>query len=242
MKRILFFIYGIISYLLGFATLLYLIAFLGDFLVPKTIDGLSDQPLLKSILINIGLIILFGVQHSVMARPTFKKVWIKIVPEPLERSTYVLLTFVVLGLLMFYWQPLGGEVWSVNADSSLYIVLYAGFFVGWFILFSATFLINHFDLFGVRQVYLYLLNKPYVELVFKEHFFYKSIRHPIYLGVLMGMWFTPHMTISHLFLSTLWTIYVFYAISLEERNLTESWGEKYLEYKKRTGSVLPKLW
>lgn len=241
MKRILFFIYGVVSYSVGVFALLYLIAFLGDLFVPKTIDGIPMMSTWKAIGINLFLILLFGVQHSVMARPAFKKRWTKIISPVIERSTYVLFTFLALITLFYFWQPLGGEVWNVSSDSYLYNILYGMFFLGWVILFLATFLINHFDLFGLRQVYLNLIGKEYTPLVFKERGFYKSVRHPIYSGLLLGMWCTPHMTVSHLFLAVLWTVYVFYAIGLEERDLINEWGEKYQEYKNRTGGVFPLL-
>ncbi|WP_420580541.1 methanethiol S-methyltransferase [Reichenbachiella sp.] len=241
MKRILFFIYGVASYAVGVFALLYLIAFLGDMVVPKTIDGPSMTSTWKAIGINLSLILLFSVQHSVMARLAFKKRWTQFVSPVVERSTYVLFTFFALITLFYFWQPLGGEVWNVASGSMLYNVLYGLFFSGWAILFSATFLINHFDLFGLRQVYLHLIGKDYTPLVFKEKGFYKSVRHPIYSGLLLGLWCTPHMTVSHLFLAVLWTVYVFYAINLEERDLIKEWGDKYQDYKNRTGSVFPKL-
>ena len=242
MKRVLFFIYGVVSYGLGVATLLYLIAFMGDFsLAPKTIDGAATSTLWQSILINVMLIILFGMQHSVMARPWFKKQWTRMVPETIERSTYVLFTFLALGTLMYFWQPLGGQIWTIESGSILYSVMYTLFFAGWAMLLLATFLINHFDLFGLRQVWLNMVKKPYTKLVFKERAFYKSVRHPIYSGLLLGFWCTPNMTASHLFLTGLWTVYIFYAIGLEERDLINQWGDKYKEYMSRTGKVFPKF-
>lgn len=241
MKRIMFFVYGVVSYLLGFCTLLYLIAFLGGFGVPKTIDGTPELPLFIAMLINLSLVVIFGLQHSIMARPKFKEIWTHIVPKCIERSTYVLFTFFALGLLMYLWQPLGGQIWLINSSNSMYLIVYGLFFTGWLILFLSTFLINHFDLFGLRQVYLQLLKKEYVPLIFKERVFYKSVRHPIYTGVLMGLWFTPNMTVSHLFLAILFTAYVLYAITLEERDLINQWGEDYLDYKSRTGSLVPKF-
>ncbi len=242
MKRVLFFVYGVVAYTLGVATLVYLIAFIGDFsIAPKTIDGVATGGIWQSILINVLLIALFGIQHSTMARPWFKEQWTKVVPEPIERSTYVLFTFLALGNLMFFWQPLGGTVWTVAPGTVLYSLLYAFFFAGWGILLLATFLINHFDLFGLRQVWLYLMKKPYTKLVFKERAFYKSVRHPIYSGLLLGFWCTPNMTVSHLFLAGLWTFYIFYAITLEERDLLNQWGNKYREYMSRTGSVIPRF-
>lgn len=241
MKRVLFFIYGVIAYTLGVATLVYLIMFLGDFLVPVTIDGPLQVPLWQAVLTNFGLIVLFSLQHSVMARPKFKAGWTKIVPETIERSTYVLFTFLALSTLMFFWQPMGGEIWQIAKGTTIFYVVYGFFFLGWVMLLAATFLINHFDLFGLRQVYFNLIKKPYAPLIFKEKGFYKSVRHPIYSGVLMGLWFTPHMTVSHLFIAGLWTVYIFYAITLEERDLINLWGDKYKEYITRTGKVFPKF-
>jgi len=241
MKRISFFIYGVVSYFVGVFALLYLIAFLGDLVVPKTIDGTPQVPALQAILVNLSLVLLFGVQHSLMARPAFKKKWTQVISPVIERSTYVLFTFLALITLFYFWQPLGGEVWNVSSNHMLYYILYGMFFLGWVILFLATFLINHFDLFGLRQVYLNLIGKEYTSLVFKERGFYKSVRHPIYSGLLLGMWCTPHMTISHLFLAGLFTAYIFYAITLEEHDLIQEWGEKYQAYKNRTGGVFPRL-
>lgn len=241
MKRVVFFIYGVASYAVGVFALLYLIAFMGDFLVPKTIDGIAEIFTWKAIGINLSLIALFGLQHSVMARPAFKKQWTKVISPVVERSTYVLFTFFALITLFYFWQPLGGEIWNVGSESMLYYVLYGLFFLGWAILLLATFLINHFDLFGLRQVYLFLIGKEYTPLAFKERGLYKSVRHPIYSGLLLGFWCTPHMTISHLFLAVMWTVYIFYAIGLEEHDLINEWGEKYKEYKSRTGGVFPRM-
>lgn len=241
MKRVVFFIYGVVSYAVGVLALLYLIAFMGNFIVPKTIDGTAEMSAWKAVGINLLLISLFGLQHSVMARPAFKKHWMKIISPVVERSTYVLFTFLALISLFYFWQPLGGKVWLVSSGSMLYYVLYGLFFTGWAILLLATFLINHFDLFGLRQVYLFLVGKEYSPLVFKERGLYKSVRHPIYSGLLLGFWCTPHMTVSHLFLAVLWTVYIFYAISLEERDLIAEWGDKYRDYKSRTGGVFPML-
>ena len=191
---------------------------------------------------NILLVAIFGLQHSLMARPAFKQKWTRFVAKPVERSTYLLFTFFALGLLMWQWEPVGGVVWSVAADSPVYWAFYTVFALGWMVLFTASFLINHFDLFGLRQVYLYMINKPYAPLVFKEKLFYKSFRHPIYTGLVMGIWFTPNMTISHLFLAVLLTGYILYAITLEERDLINEWGEKYTSYMERTGGLLPNLW
>ncbi|MFY0627690.1 MAG: hypothetical protein JXR07_15440 [Reichenbachiella sp.] len=241
MKRVLFFIYGVVSYALGVGTLVYLILFLGDLIVPITIDGAVQAPLWQAVITNVGLILLFALQHSVMARPKFKASWTKIVPEPIERSTYVLFTFIALSSLMYFWEPMGGEIWKISDSSPFFILIYGMFFLGWTILLLATFLINHFDLFGLRQVYLNLIKKPYTPLVFKERAFYKSIRHPIYSGIMMGMWFTPHMTVSHFFLAGLWTAYIFYAIGLEEKDLLNAWGDKYRAYMGRTGKIFPKI-
>ena len=182
MKRLLLFIYGVVSYSVGVFALLYLIAFLGNMIVPKAIDGPATVPTWQAVVINIFLIALFGIQHSVMARPAFKEKWTKMISPVIERSTYVLFTFLALITLFYFWQPLGGEVWNVAPGTSLYYMLYGFFFLGWVILFLATFLINHFDLFGLRQVYLNLIGKEYTPLVFKERGFYKSVRHPIYLA------------------------------------------------------------
>lgn len=239
MKRILFFTYGLISYVIFFATFLYAIGFVGDFLVPKSMDSEAVGPFGMSLLINVILLGIFAVQHSVMARPTFKKWWTRIVPEPIERSTYVLFSSVALIALFAFWQPLGGVVWQVT-DPVGQALLYGLFAFGWLIVLVATFLINHFDLFGLRQVTLALMGKEYSPLKFATPFLYKVVRHPLYVGWFFAFWATPTMTVTHLLFAVATTAYILIAIQLEERNLVEALPE-YAQYKKNVPMIIPRF-
>jgi len=238
MKKILFLLYGIIAYLAFFGTILYAIGFVGNLFVPKSIDSAPTNTLIESILINASLLLLFALQHSIMARPAFKKWWVKIVPEPIERSTYVLLASLCLMLMMWQWQPIGGVVWSVenNVLKTILLVLY---FTGWSIVFISTFLINHFDLFGLRQTWLYFRGYRYTALPFRIPLFYKFVRHPLYFGFLIAFWSAPTMTIAHLLFASLTTCYILVAIQLEEKDLVVHYGDKYVKYRKWVPMVLP---
>jgi protein-S-isoprenylcysteine O-methyltransferase Ste14 len=238
MKRVLSLLYGVVCYFAFFGTILYAIGFVGNLFVPKTIDSQPQMALSMAIFINASLLLLFAVQHSVMARPAFKRWWTTIVPEHLERSTYVLLASLCLMLMMWQWQPIGGVVWSIEnaAAKNVLLVLYI---IGWAIVFLSTFLINHFDLFGLRQVWLYFTGKRYTQLPFNTPVFYRLVRHPLYFGFLVAFWSTPVMTIAHLLFAILTTGYIFTAIQLEERDLMESFGEKYGNYRKWTPMIVP---
>ncbi|HYF31657.1 MAG TPA: NnrU family protein [Chitinophagaceae bacterium] len=238
MKKILSLLYGLVCYLAFFGTILYAIGFVGNLIVPKTIDSAPQVPLVNAILINGSLLLLFALQHSIMARPGFKKWWTTIVPEHLERSTYVLLASLCLMLLMWQWQPIGGMVWSTE-NETIKTVLLVLYLVGWAIVLLSTFLINHFDLFGLRQVWLYAAGKPYTHLPFRVPFLYKHVRHPLYLGFLIAFWATPVMTVAHLLFAALTTAYIFTAIQLEERDLHKVYGEKYGSYKKQVPMIVP---
>ena len=238
MKRIAFFLYGVIVYLLFFATFLYLIGFVGNLLVPKSIDGPLEVTLFQAILINTSLIAIFVIQHSVMARGWFKRWWTKIVPEPIERTTYVLFTVLALVLLYAFWEPMGGTVWSIE-NGVVVGALWALFALGWTILLISTFLINHFDLFGLRQVWLYLLNKPYTHLKFQTPLFYKWIRHPLYFGFILAFWAAPIMSVTRLFLSIAFTLYILKAIQWEEKDLISHFGDTYKKYAKRVPMIMP---
>lgn len=238
MKRVSFLFYGIIAYLAAFTSLVYAIGFIGNLVVPKTIDRLPQVPLINAILINASLLSIFALQHSIMARPGFKRWFTRIIPEELERSTYVLMSGLLLTLIMWQWQPMGGVVWSVD-NSIAKTVLLVIYFIGWTILFLSSFLINHFDLFGLRQVWLYFQGKPYTHLKFRLPFLYKVVRHPIYFGMMLAFWSTSIMTISHLFFAILATGYVLVGIQLEERDLIKQFGEKYNQYKKRAPMLIP---
>jgi protein-S-isoprenylcysteine O-methyltransferase Ste14 len=238
MKKFLVLVYGLISYLLFFGTFLYAFGFVGNLFVPKSIDGTPQVPLLNAILINAGLLLVFSLQHSIMARPAFKKWWTKIIPEPAERSTYVLLSSLCLLLMVWQWQPMGGFIWVVE-NPVIKTVLTAVFITGWLIVLLSTFMINHFDLFGLRQVWFYFTGKKYEPLRFRVPFFYKYVRHPLYLGWLIAFWATPVMSAAHLLFAILTTGYIFTAIWFEERDLVTHFGSKYSEYKKKVPMIFP---
>lgn len=237
-KRIAVFLHGVISYALFFGTFLYAIGFIGNFFVPKTIDGQPELPFGEALLINAALLGLFALQHSIMARPAFKRWWTRLVPQPAERSTYVLFSSVALILLFAYWQPLGGTVWNVQ-DPVGRMVLYSLFGFGWLLVLVATFLINHFDLFGLRQVWLYLRGKEYTRLVFRTPSLYKLVRHPLYVGWFFAFWATPTMTLTHLVFAVATTAYILIAIQLEERDLVDEHGEKYENYRRSVPMLVP---
>ena len=239
-KRILFFAYGTFSYLIFFGTFLYAIGFIGNFGVPRTLDGPATGPFLISFAIDAGLLALFAVQHSVMARKWFKEWWTRIVPKPIERSTYVLFSSVALILLFILWRPLGGVIWSVE-DPAGRFVLRALFAFGWGLVLLSTFLINHFDLFGLRQVWRYLLNKPEGEMSFVTPGPYRLVRHPLYVGWLFAFWMTPLMTSAHLLFSIATTAYILIAIQLEERDLVREHGETYEEYRRQVPMLVPSM-
>ncbi len=238
MSRLLAFLYGIVAYALFLVVFLYAIGFVGNLAVPKSIDSGTEGALAPSLLINTLLLGLFAVQHSVMARPGFKRWWKQIVPEALERSTYVLLASLLLALLFWKWQPLPRAIWEVQGAAGTY-ALWALFALGWLIVLLSTFMINHFDLFGLRQVYLNLRSMKYSHLTFKSLGLYKVVRHPIMLGFIIAFWAAPRMSVGHLFFSAVTTIYIFLALQLEERDLVTFHGEDYRQYIKRVPMLLP---
>lgn len=238
MKKTLFLAYGVASYFAFLGTILYAIGFVGNLLVPKSIDGAPQAPLLQAILTNAAFLLLFAVQHSVMARPAFKRWWTQFVPEPVERSTYVLFASVILSSMMALWQPMGGTVWQVE-NEAVRTVLLVFYLTGWAIVFLATFFINHFDLFGLRQVWLYFQGKKYTQLSFRIPFLYKYVRHPLYMGFLIAFWSTPVMTVTHLLFAVATTAYILIAIQFEERDLVAHFGDRYRRYRQQAPMLIP---
>jgi protein-S-isoprenylcysteine O-methyltransferase Ste14 len=238
MKKTFFLIYGVISYAIFFGTFCYAVGFVSTLVVPKHIDSIPDSPLGFALLVNAGLLSLFALQHSIMARPAFKQWWTRFVPTPIERSTYVLLSSLCLILLFSYWQPLGGVIWQVESGTAQ-VILKSLCLFGFGIVLISTFQINHFDLFGLRQVWLYFLGKTYESLSFRTPFFYKYVRHPLYLGFLIAFWSTPVMTAAHLFFAVMTTAYILTAIQFEERDLIKHFGEKYQDYKRSAPMLIP---
>ena len=237
-KRIGFLTYGVLSYAIFFVTFLYAIAFVGGFAVPTKLDGPREVPLAQGIAINAVLLGIFAVQHSVMARRWFKERWTRIVPAALERSTYVLFASLALILMFWQWRPLGGVVWSVT-DPVARAVLLTVFGFGWALVLFATFLINHFDLFGLRQVWLYFRNEPYTKLKLGVPGPYRLVRHPLYAGFLFAFWAAPTMTYSHLLFAIATTAYILLAIQFEERDLVHEHGTAYENYRRTVPMLVP---
>lgn len=232
-------IYSLVSYAIFFVTFLYAAGFVGNFLVPKTLDSAPIHPLWLAITINLGLLTLFALQHSVMARPAFKKWWTKFVPVEAERSTYTLFSSLALIALFAFWSPMGGTIWHVEhpvGRAGLYVV----FAIGWLTVLITTFLINHFDLFGLRQAWLYFRNRAYTHLTFVTPGPYRIVRHPLYVGWLLAFWGTPTMTAAHLLFAVVTTLYILVAIQLEERDLVTAHPE-YDRYRQRVPMLVPRV-
>ena len=238
MKRVMFFLYGIICYAIFFVTFLYAIGFIGNMVVPKSIDSGFQGGTGSAWLVDILLLSLFAVQHSVMARQGFKKWWTKIIPKPIEQSTYVLFASIALIVLFYFWRPISGEVWNVE-NSLLGIILTILFFIGFSMVLLATFLINHFNLFGLQQVYRNLKKEEQKYPAFVKPFFYKVVRHPLYLGFLIAFWATPGMTVGHLLFSFATTGYILAAIQLEEHDLVRFHGDEYKKYQQEVSMIIP---
>jgi protein-S-isoprenylcysteine O-methyltransferase Ste14 len=236
-KRIAIFMYGVAAYAVFFATFLYAIGFIGGFGVPKAMDSPRDTAFTTALLVDLGLLGLFALQHSVMARPAFKRWWTRIIPQAAERSTYVLFSSVALIALFWLWQPLGGEVWRAD-NPAVRGIFHGAYAFGWLLVLYATFLINHFDLFGLRQVWLQLLGKPYEPLRFATPAPYRLVRHPLYVGWLFVFWSTPDMTVTHLLFALMTTGYILVAIPLEERDLIAEHPE-YAEYRRAVPMLVP---
>jgi len=238
MNRISGLIYGFISYAIFFATFLYAIGFVGNIFVPKGIDSIPNVPMTQALLINLGLLGIFAIQHSVMARPFFKRWITNWIPQTMERSTYTLVSSIALIALFAFWEPMGGLVWNIESPVGI-ALMYAGFAFGWGLVLLCTFLINHFDLFGLRQAWLYLVGKEYTHLPFKVISLYKYIRHPIMTGAFIGIWFTPVMTFGHLLFALGMSAYIFIGVYHEEKDLIGAFGSRYLNYIKSTEKFLP---
>ncbi len=237
MKRSLIFLYGVASYAFFFVTFLYAIGFIGNIAVPKSIDSAPTMSLGLSLLVNVGLLTLFAVQHSGMARPAFKRWLTRYIPASAERSTYVLASTICLAVLMWFWAPLGGVIWNVTTHWAAW-TLTGFYFASWALLLYATFLIDHFDLFGLRQVFDALRNRETTTQKFVTPTLYRIIRHPIYVGWLGIMWFTPTMTVTHLLFALGSTAYILVGIKLEERDLEEMHPE-YAQYKRKVPALIP---
>jgi protein-S-isoprenylcysteine O-methyltransferase Ste14 len=238
MKRILVLLYGVINYLCFLGVFLYAVGFIGGFLTPTRLDGPLQGSLAGALAVDTLLILLFGLQHSVMARPIFKETWTRLIPEPIERSTYVLFTNAALAVLFWQWRPLGGMIWDLQSPA-LRAAVWAIFAFGWLTVLATTFLINHFDLFGLRQVWLYFLRRPYTYLPFVTPGPYRYIRHPLYVGWLTAFWAAPTMTAAHLAFALGMTAYILVAIQFEERDLVR-FHAGYAAYRQRTPMFVPR--
>jgi len=240
MKRYLAFLFGVSSYGIFFATFLYLIGFLANAFVPKGIDTGAPGDALVALAVNVGLIALFGLQHSIMARPRFKAVWTKIVPRPIERSVYVLFSSLALIALYAWWQPMPAVVWQAQTPAVAALCT-AVFALGFGLVLVSTFVIDHFDLFGLRQVFLHLRNRPYEALPFQVRFLYRVVRHPLYVGWFLAFWATPVMTVGHLLFAAGMSAYIVIAVRHEERDLVRYHGKDYVEYQRRVPKFVPRL-
>jgi protein-S-isoprenylcysteine O-methyltransferase Ste14 len=238
MARIAAVIYGFVAYALFFVTFLYAVGFVGNLVVPRSIDAPAGAFSPVALVIDALLLGLFAIQHSGMARQGFKRVWTKMIPPPVERSTYVLIASLCLDLMYWQWRPMNEAIWSVH-NSIGAGVLQALFFLGWLIVLASTFMVSHFDLFGLRQVTLFMKGKQYTPVGFKSPMLYKFVRHPIYLGFLIAFWATPSMTLGHLVFSLATTGYILLAIQLEEKDLTATFGTAYEQYREQTSMLVP---
>ena len=241
MAPVLFVVFGGLAYLIFFATFLYLIAFVGDLPgVPRTVDHGPMADRITAFIVDLGLIGLFGLQHTIMARQGFKRGWTAIVPKPVERSVYVLFASIALLILFAFWRPIPQPVWTVEHPLAV-SVIWGLFVLGWLIVLSSTFLINHFELFGLKQVYQNLRGAAPSPPRFRQPFFYRLVRHPLYAGFIIAFWATPEMTLGHMLFSVGMTIYILIAIPYEERDLVGALGDDYASYRGRVGMLFPRL-
>lgn len=241
MKRSIIFIYGLLAYVVFLISFLYAIGFVGNILVPKSIDSGVESTIFFSLVINIILLSVFALQHSIMARPKFKKWFTTIIDPAMERSTYILLSSIALLLIYWQWQPMTSIVWDVE-NEILFNVLKGIFFLGWFIVLISTFMINHFELFGLAQIFNNLKNRQTSNPKFQKNYLYKIVRHPIMLGFIIGFWATPTMTIGHLLFAVVTTVYILIAVKyLEEKDLLKAIGEKYELYQKEVPMIIPNI-
>jgi protein-S-isoprenylcysteine O-methyltransferase Ste14 len=235
------FVYGAIVYVFFLATFLYAVGFAGNVLVPRSVDVGPQSPLWEALAVNLALLGLFAVQHSVMARRSFKRWWTRIVPPQVERSTYVLAASLALAVLLHQWRPIPQPViWSVTNPAAV-LVLQVIFWLGWGVLLLSTFLINHFELFGLRQVYAHYTGRSLPVLEFRTPLLYRHVRHPLYLGFLLAFWAAPVMTAGHLLFAVATTAYILIGIWFEERDLVAQFGERYRTYRKQVGMLVPRL-
>lgn len=239
MKKSIAFLYGVIAYLIFLVAFIYAIGFIGNYIVPKSIDSGTDSSFLQAFVVDAILLGIFAIQHSVMARSAFKKWWTGIITPAIERSTYVLLSSLALFLIYWQWQPMTSIVWK--ADNQMVSSILTGvYFFGWLVAFLSTFMINHFELFGLKQIFENLRNKQLQPTTFKMNFFYKIVRHPIMLGFIIAFWATPLMTLGHLIFSIATTLYIFIAVKfLEEKDLRKFHGKEYEEYQKKVPMFFP---
>jgi len=237
-RRFLTIAYGAACYLLFVASFLYAIGFVGNIVVPRTVDHGITASIVEAFAVNVSLLALFAVQHSVMARPAFKRWWTRFVPSPIERSTYVALSSAVLVLLFWQWRTMPAVIWDVSAPAGR-VALWVVFWLGWAIALASTFMISHFDLFGLRQVYLAWRGKAYTHLAFHVRSFYRLVRHPLMLGFVIAFWASPTMTAGHLLFSIGTTGYILIATQLEERDLVATLGEEYRDYRRDVPMLLP---
>jgi len=240
MLRFLVLIYGIVCYVMFLGTFLYTIGFVANFAVPKAIDSGTAGDWVTSLIVDGVLLGLFAVQHSVMARPAFKRLWTPLVSEPAERSTYVLFTNLLLLLLFWQWRPLPEPAWEL-ASPPLRMLIWAICGCGWLVVLVSTFLIDHFELFGVRQVFLHFTGQPFRTVDFKTRVFYRFVRHPLMTGFVIAFWATPTMSVGHLFFAAMTTGYILVAVQLEERDLVTFHGDEYREYQRQVGMLIPRL-